>query len=324
MMKDWEKYQHRAADLLRELGFTVGVNEKLAEANGAVHAIDVTARRIVAGVSLLWVVECKLWNRRVPQEKVSALKGIVDGVGADRGLLMSEKGFQSGAIRTGSQKNITLTSLADLRANASDEILAARLALAEKAAMDLVLRVNRDLRPSAPQALRMLATLATRIPPEIVDGFAKRPEAVDFGEGIAEVWSQAEGVTPDDAMAFASYRDEWLPGLDKDVMDLLASAINGLTEAFYQGRLGQWPALPPTLLEEIRESKPMLGVGGKLAWSMAQLVDAAERVIPELGRRVSEQEAKADGPPRLPFFGSVNLGTMPPPPPYPWPHGIHE
>ena len=95
-MKRWEQYQHQAAELLRELGFSADVNASLTEPNGTVHAIDVVARRTVAGVKLLWIVECKFWNRRVPMEKVAALKAIVDAVGADRGLVMSESGFQSG------------------------------------------------------------------------------------------------------------------------------------------------------------------------------------------------------------------------------------
>ena len=95
-MKRWEEYQHQAAELLRELGFTAEVNASLTEANGAVHAIDVAARRTVAGVELLWIVECKYWNKPVPIEKVVALRTLVLDLGADRGLLMSESGFQSG------------------------------------------------------------------------------------------------------------------------------------------------------------------------------------------------------------------------------------
>ncbi len=70
-MRKWQIYQHDAADLLAELGFTAVVNDQLAEPNGTVHAVDVSARRTVGGVELLWIVECKLWNKRVPKEKVA-------------------------------------------------------------------------------------------------------------------------------------------------------------------------------------------------------------------------------------------------------------
>jgi hypothetical protein len=285
LVKQWELYQHQAAALLRELGFNTEVNAQLTEANGAVHAIDVTARRTVAGVDLLWIVECKLWKNRVPIEKVDALRSRVINLGADRGLLMSESGFQSGAIRTARQKNITLTSLGDLRANAADEILASRAGLAEKRLMDLSLRVNRDLSPAGILAPRMLATFAARIPPEVVEGFAARPEAVEFGAGIEEVWRQAVGITPDDAMAFAVYPHQWWPDVDQRVMTEVATSIQFMTVALYQARLGQWPALC-----EVREPE---STSGRLAWSMAQLINVVEATLPDLEQKVLQQEALA-------------------------------
>ena len=46
-----------------------------------------------------------------------ALTAIVQDIGADRGFLMSESGFQSGAIKATKNSNITLTSLADIEAD---------------------------------------------------------------------------------------------------------------------------------------------------------------------------------------------------------------
>jgi hypothetical protein len=289
-VKQWELYQHQAAELLRELGFTADVNVGIEEPNGTVHAIDVAARRTIAGVDLLWVVECKLWNKPVDIGPVRQLRGLLIDLGADHGLLMSESGFQSGAVMAAREKNITLTSLADLRANAADEILASRVSHAERRLMDLSLRVNRDLNPAGILAPRMLATFAAEIPPEVVEGFAARPEAVEFGEGIAEVWSQAAGVTSNDAMAFAVYPDQWWPDADYGVMDEAASSIQFMTMALYQGRLGQWPALCSVRGEG--------HTGGRLAWSMRQLIDVVESTLPDLEERVRQQEALVVG--RLP------------------------
>ena len=66
------------------------------------------------GIRFIWVVECKDWKSSIPKEKVLALSAIVQDIGADRGFLMSESGFQSGAIRVANNTNITLTSLEDL------------------------------------------------------------------------------------------------------------------------------------------------------------------------------------------------------------------
>lgn len=284
-MKRWEEYQHQAAGLLRELGFSAEVNASLTEPNGAEHAIDVAARRTVAGVDLLWIVECKYWKRSVDMGAVRDLRSLVLDLGADRGLLMSESGFQSGAIMTAKEKNITLTSLVDLRANAAEELLAARVVAAEKRLMDLTLRVNRGLRPSAPQAPRRLVAFAPRRRPEDLEEFTSRPAATDFDDGMVEVQTRIEGLTPDDFFAFAPYPGEttlpWRLGIDPNVMDGTAAAVQETTEALHQGRLDQWPA-----------GCPAPGAA-KLAWSMRQLIDVVELMLPGLEQKVTEQEEKA-------------------------------
>ena len=67
-------------------------------------------------------------------------------MGTDRGLLMSETVFQSGAVQMAKQKNITLSSIADLSELASEELLAARAAAVEKRVLDVTQKLIRDLR----------------------------------------------------------------------------------------------------------------------------------------------------------------------------------
>lgn len=66
-------------------------------------------------MSITWVCECKLWKNPIPKEKVLTLYEITQDVGADRGFLFSESGFQSGAIRATKNTNITLSSLDELK-----------------------------------------------------------------------------------------------------------------------------------------------------------------------------------------------------------------
>jgi Restriction endonuclease len=61
------------------------------------------------------VVECKHWASSVTKEKVLALIAITQDIGADKGILLSEVGYQSGAVRMAKNTNILLTSLADLK-----------------------------------------------------------------------------------------------------------------------------------------------------------------------------------------------------------------
>ncbi|WP_431605167.1 restriction endonuclease [Acinetobacter johnsonii] len=43
------------------------------------------------------MIECKNWKTNIPKEKVLALRSIVEDIGAHRGFIVSNKGFQSGA-----------------------------------------------------------------------------------------------------------------------------------------------------------------------------------------------------------------------------------
>jgi len=57
-----------------------------------------------------------------PEGKVLALIGVVEDVGADRGVLISAAGFQSGAIKAAEKRNVTLTTLNGLRETVREEL----------------------------------------------------------------------------------------------------------------------------------------------------------------------------------------------------------
>jgi hypothetical protein len=159
----------------------------------------------------------------------------------------------------------------------------------------------------------MLASLAARLPPEVVEEFSARPEAIEYVQGLIEVQSRVEGLTMEDLQAFSPHPGEmahpWRPGADAKVMDGVSLNLYYTTQALYQGRLGQWPAMCVSIGREV-----------KLAWSMAQLIDVIEPKLPDLERKVSEQEARADQTPRLPWYDMIKPGTMPPP--HPWSRGV--
>jgi hypothetical protein len=284
-VRAWERYQHQTADLLRELGFTAEVNDPLQTPNGVVHRVDVSARIVLAGVAVLWVVECKLWNRAVPKEKVSALKDIVNDLGADRGLLMSEKGFQSGAVNLAAAKNVTLSSLDELRTNTAEQLIAARVTAAELRLLSLIRRITRDLRTFGPAVPHLLPILAGRLAEEDRAEFAQRPAAPRFLEGIAELASRLgdptiRNLVPSGLDASGMYR-AWKDGVDPSAGSATVSLIGHLTQALNQGRLGDWPVVIKAPDEP------------RLVWSMPQLLGVVEPGLTLLEQQVDEQEAKA-------------------------------
>jgi hypothetical protein len=117
----WKEYQDRVAAFLSQLGLQVQVDETIRGARAA-HDIDVTARMSIAGVNQLWLIECKSWKRRIPKERVLTFRGVIEDIGADRGLLFSESGFQAGAALAAQHTNVTLTSLAQFEQDFPAEV----------------------------------------------------------------------------------------------------------------------------------------------------------------------------------------------------------
>jgi restriction system protein len=117
-MTDWNDYQEETAEFFRSIGLGARTNVTMKGVRTS-HDVDVVVRSNHAGFDFLWLVECKHWKMPVSKLHVLALRGIVSDVGADRGILMAEKGFQSGAYEAAELTNIQLTSLTDLKASAS-------------------------------------------------------------------------------------------------------------------------------------------------------------------------------------------------------------
>ena len=123
---NWKQYQDEVADFFRGLGCDTFVEAKVKGAR-AEHTVDVLIRFRKFGLETKWVTECKYWRSAIPKEKVLALKSVVEDVGADRGLLFSTAGFQSGAVHAAERTNITLTDLDSLRETAREELLSSLL-----------------------------------------------------------------------------------------------------------------------------------------------------------------------------------------------------
>jgi len=117
----WKELQKEVAELFRSVGCSADEDHKVTGVRGE-HKVDVYVNFKALSVECSWIVECKHWNSNVTKEKVLTLQSIVQDVGADKGVLVAKKGFQSGAIRSAQKSNIVLTNLEDLRRYIDDEI----------------------------------------------------------------------------------------------------------------------------------------------------------------------------------------------------------
>lgn len=121
-MSDWHKLQEDVAKLFRSFGCDANVDVQV-QGIRASHKIDVWVRFYHFGLRHQWAIECKNWQKPVSKEKVLALKSQIDDIGADRGILISQSGFQSGAWHASKFTNIDLMDFEELKLVTYDDFL---------------------------------------------------------------------------------------------------------------------------------------------------------------------------------------------------------
>src|SRR5262245_18978288 len=130
-MTDWAAYQEEAAEFFRSIGLEANTNVTLKGVRTS-HDIDVVVRSNHVGFNLLWLVECKHWKTSVSKLHILALREIVADLGADRGILLAESGYQRGALEAAQLTNVQLTSIAELAVTASRALGMAQLRIIQE------------------------------------------------------------------------------------------------------------------------------------------------------------------------------------------------
>jgi restriction system protein len=112
--KEYELEVKKSLDGL-SLGLTDYYSEHRALVSGVdgEYEIDITVRFTALGVDYLTLVECKRYNKPVEREKVQALLSKMHSVGAQKGIIFSTSGFQSGATDFAAVHGIALVELLD-------------------------------------------------------------------------------------------------------------------------------------------------------------------------------------------------------------------
>lgn len=113
MAKDWYRFQEEIKKLFLDLGCDAQANIKMKGVRTS-HDIDVLVRSKYLGQPIQWIIEAKHWNKKVSKLHVLALRTIVEDTGTDKGFIISQKGFQSGAFEAAETSNIQLLTLEEL------------------------------------------------------------------------------------------------------------------------------------------------------------------------------------------------------------------
>ena len=83
-------------------------NKRYVGLSGQEHQVDVAVELDVAGISVLILIECKYYSRKVGLDDILELSGRIDDVRAHKGVLVTTKGFQAGALKVAKARNIGL------------------------------------------------------------------------------------------------------------------------------------------------------------------------------------------------------------------------
>lgn len=260
----WRDYQEKAAELFRAMGFEAVVEEALVGARGK-HKVDVVARTQLSGVDVTWIVECKYWNASVPKAHVLTLVQIAQDVGADRAVLLSETGFQAGAVAAARKSNVLLTSLAELGEAAADSIaeLSIRRSLEAAKALEADLHTMMfDFGPRTPP------------PPELEETISLLGACLEVTLAVVAVQAGRLPVTLPMMFRNETRRSHDLSEiaavLAADVADIAARKL----------------ALVPKIAGVLR---PFVETGQELVERVGDLMAAAERLLPASGIQADEE-----------------------------------
>lgn len=110
---NWKELERRVKALFRECGCSA-VKRVVSGPGKIKYEIDCFVTFTTLGFPTKWVIECKDWGSRIPQDVATSLRQRVTDVGADKGLLVCPSGFQIGAINQAEISNLVLIKPDDL------------------------------------------------------------------------------------------------------------------------------------------------------------------------------------------------------------------
>ena len=117
-LMDDKEYEIQAAALYQVLGEATGAKIACYGAtcrvdgkSGTRHQIDVLVEQSNGLQTMRTAVECKFWNKKIPQSVVSNLVTTLDDTGIEKGVIVSKEGFTSGAIALAKRYDIGLVEM---------------------------------------------------------------------------------------------------------------------------------------------------------------------------------------------------------------------
>jgi len=109
----WQELQDFVRKMFKECGFETEVS-KVVELVRGKKEIDVFAKDNDSEYQPTILIECKFWNKPIPQEVIHSFRTVVSDYGANIGFIVSKVGFQAGSYEAVEKTNIKLVDLKEL------------------------------------------------------------------------------------------------------------------------------------------------------------------------------------------------------------------
>ena len=109
---NWQDLQNRVATLLKTAGLQVEIGKHIKTPRGNIE-IDVWAQDNSHPIPIVYIIECKNWNKKIPQTVAHSLTTVMHETGANIGFLISKFGVQSGATNYLQHTNIKAMSYSE-------------------------------------------------------------------------------------------------------------------------------------------------------------------------------------------------------------------
>lgn len=116
----WQELEELVCRAFDEMGYESTRNVEILTVRGAVR-VDVHAIKKSNPIPTHILCECKHWNKPVEKNVIHSFRSVCSDVGAHYGLIISKRGFQSGANKSSEYTNIHLLSFTEFQKTFFDE-----------------------------------------------------------------------------------------------------------------------------------------------------------------------------------------------------------
>ena len=105
--RDWKDLQQKVAEIFTDIGYKTEIGKDIKTVRGRVN-VDVFSTDETHSANIVYLCECKHWDKRIPKTVVHSFRTVVQDFGANYGIIISKKGFQRGAYEAARNTNVKL------------------------------------------------------------------------------------------------------------------------------------------------------------------------------------------------------------------------